>query len=136
MKIFIYIFIVLFAKVSVAQLNDSVNLIASKSDFKGCEAIPEYFGGNTEMLKFIAKNMNYSKCNPDIVGCHKIFLSFVVSESGKIKDAKVIKGIEECQDANNEALRVLNLMPNWKPAFKEGKPIDFKMNLPMYITLK
>lgn len=119
----------MFAKVSLGQgdsLPDSIYY----------QIMPEYPGGNNEMMKFIAKNMNYSKCNSSIAGCHKLYLSLIVSESGKIKETKVLKGIDGCPDANIEALRVLNLMPNWKPALKDGNPIDCKINLPMYIILK
>ena len=136
MRLFIYIFIILFAEGSLAQNNS----VRSSGLY---EQMPVYPGGNGEMMKFISKNMNYSvctkasqDCSKGLVGCHKMYLSFIVSESGKIKEAKVLKGIKDCPESDIEVLRVLNLMPNWIPATINGKPSDCKMNLPMNIMLK
>ena len=126
----------LFAKVSLAQSDSIIDCVLF-------ETMPEYIGGNGEMIKFIAKNINYSECAKaskecakGLVGYHKIYVNFIVTSIGTIKDAKVLKGIKDCPEADTEALRVVNLMTNWKPASCNGKPRDCKMNLPMNIMLK
>ncbi len=132
MKLLIYIFIILFAKVTLAQ--DSYNV--KKEIYTITEEMLEFLGGTSQMMKFIAINSIYPLAMKERSIGGRVYLKSVVNELGEIKDAKILKGIEGCPASNTEALRVLNLMPNWKPAFKEGKPIDFKINLPMYITLK
>ena len=127
MKFLGYIFIILFAQTSLAQ-KDSV--------YSGSEQMPEYKGGNVEMMRFIHKNLGYPECPKGIVGCFKCYMSFVVSATGKLKDIKILKGIKDCPEIDAEALRVMNMMPDWIPAKRLGVTVDFKMNLPIIFTLK
>jgi bla regulator protein blaR1 len=51
-----------------------------------------------------------------------VVVRFIITKSGKLDDFIIIKSIHPLLDA--EALRVLNLMPDWKPAMQEGEPKD------------
>lgn len=50
-----------------------------------------------------------------------VFVSFVVDEAGRLLDAEVVKGIGYGLD--EEALRLVRLMPWWAPARANGKPV-------------
>ncbi|MGV3631913.1 MAG: energy transducer TonB [Bacteroidota bacterium] len=51
-------------------------------------------------------------------------VSFTVHIDGKTSDFKVIKGVSNCPECDQEAIRVLKLMKKWKPAIKNGKPVE------------
>jgi TonB family protein len=51
-----------------------------------------------------------------------VTIRFIITKSGKLEDFTVVKSIHPLLDA--EAIRVLSLMPDWKPAIQEGKPWD------------
>lgn len=98
------------------------------------EIMPEYPGGNNAMTKFIQKNVQYpdSAREENIQG--KVYLNFVVDTVGKIDSIKVVRGVHPLLDA--EAIRVIKLMPDWKPGLQRGKPIRVKYNLPLKFYLK
>lgn len=90
---------------------------------------PEYVGGMDALVKFLSENIKYpEKAKSDNVS-GKVFVSFVISKTGKVKDAKVVKGVNNEIDA--EALRVVKSMPDWTPGTKDGKKTDIEMTLPI-----
>jgi len=138
MKFLVYIFLFLFVKVSFAQ--DNVLQEQKKDIYTVVEYMPEYPGGMTEMMKFIQTNIKYPQyCLERNIG-GKSFLKFVVTPEGKIENVIILKSAGfEVMD--NEALRVVRLMPNWKPGSQNGTnvpvyfnlPINFSMATPFYI---
>lgn len=98
------------------------------------EALPEYPGGNEAMYKFIGRNLKYPKKarKEGIEG--KVFIRFVVDKEGNVTKAKVIRGIGFGCD--EEALRVVNKMPKWKPGMQRGKPVSVAFTLPFNFKLK
>ncbi len=94
---------------------------------------PEFKGGMEALVKFLSENIKYpEKAKTDNVS-GKVYVSFVISKSGKVKDAKVIKSLSSEIDA--EALRVINAMPDWTPGTKDGKKADVEMKLPINFQL-
>ncbi len=93
------------------------------------EKIPEYQGGDVELMDFFKKNLIYPEAekNKNIQG--RVYVSFVVNTLGKIEQAKVLRGLTpEC---DKEALRVVNLMPNWIPGKQNGVPASVRYALPI-----
>lgn len=97
------------------------------------EVMPEYPGGEKEMFGFISKSMQY----PDYALEHgiegKVILSFIVSDEGKIKEVKVLRGVDATLDA--EAVRVVKKMPDWIPGKQNDVPVDVRFTLPVYFKL-
>lgn len=94
---------------------------------------PEYVGGMDALVKFLSENIKYpEKAKTDNVS-GKVYVSFVISKTGKVKDAKVIKSVSSEIDA--EALRVIKSMPDWTPGTKGGKKADVEMTLPINFQL-
>ena len=56
-------------------------------------------------------------------------LSFTVTETGKVTDAKVLRGVHE--DLDKEALRVVSSSPDWTPGMKDGKPVAVTYTFPV-----
>jgi len=100
--------------------------------FDVVEVWPEYKGGIKAFYSFLFKHIKYPNSARRMRIEGKVFVKFVVDKDGSITQAKVIKGIDVSCD--NEALRVLNMSPKWKPGKQRGKPVMVNMILP--ITFK
>ncbi|MBP6511207.1 MAG: energy transducer TonB [Bacteroidia bacterium] len=101
--------------------------------FIAVEKMPEYPGGNGAMMKYISNNLKYpdDAAEKDIQG--KVYVSFIVSELGKISDVEVVRGVNELLD--NEAKRIVKDMPTWKPGMQGDKPVKVKFILPIVFKL-
>ncbi|HEY9113120.1 MAG TPA: energy transducer TonB, partial [Bacteroidales bacterium] len=64
----------------------------------------------------------------------RVFINFVVEIDGRITDVKVLRGIGGGCD--EEAVRVVQSMPKWKPGKQRGKPVRVSYNLPVKFTLQ
>lgn len=91
--------------------------------------MPEFVGGNDSLKKFISKHFNLSVDKNCTEG--RIYLKFAVEEDGSLTNIKVIRGLSEKLDA--EAIRVISIMPKWKPAGSNGKPLRMFINLPLKV---
>ena len=93
------------------------------------EKMPEYQGGDVELMNFLKKNLIYPEAekNKNIQG--HVIVFFVVNTLGKIEQAKVLRSLSpEC---DKEALRVINLMTNWIPGKQNGVPVSVRYTLPI-----
>ncbi|PKP17750.1 MAG: hypothetical protein CVU05_14970 [Bacteroidetes bacterium HGW-Bacteroidetes-21] len=98
------------------------------------EVQPQFIGGDEALISFLEKNLDYpdEAVRENISG--KVFIKFIIDEKGKVTDINVERGVH--YDLDNEALRVVSLMPDWKPGFAGGKyvksyfilPINFKFS--------
>ena len=90
-------------------------------------------GGMTAFYKYLMDNMKYPPQARRLGIEGKVTLSFVVNKNGQISDVTVLKGIGSGCD--EEAIRVMNNAPDWKPGKQRGRqvkqrcimPISFKM---------
>ena len=91
------------------------------------ESLPQYPGGQSALLKFISDNVKYPEkaYNEKITGT--VIVQFIIDEHGKIIKTKVAKPIHPLLD--EEALRVINLMPTWTPAMKDEQPVPVQFSL-------
>ncbi len=99
--------------------------------YENVDNIAEFPGGISAMATFIGKNLKYPRTAVDAEG--KVFVQFVVNIDGSVTDVKVAKGIEPRLDT--EALRVVKLLPKWKPATVNGAAVRSKMVLPIRFAL-
>lgn len=97
------------------------------------ESTPEFPGGSAKMMEYITKNLVYpseAKKNK-IEG--RVFVSFIVEKDGSITNVKVLRGLGSGCD--EEAIRIVEKMPNWTPGSNSGKPINVKFTLPIRFSL-
>lgn len=85
---------------------------------------------------FMAKNVRYPSEAMDANVQGKIYVKFVVEADGSISNAEVVRGAELGHGLAEEALRVFNKMPNWKPAFKDGKAVRSALTMPIVFKLE
>jgi protein TonB len=97
------------------------------------EQQPEFEGGYEAMLSFIKKNMVYPANARRMQIDGTVHVSFIVSKTGEISDVKVLRGI--MTDCDNEAVRVVKMMPRWKPGKQNGKPVYVRFIMPIKFRL-
>ena len=98
------------------------------------EEMAEYPGGTPAMMKFIQDNIKYPEKIRDLGIGGKVFLKFIVDETGKISNTEVIKGTGVAQ-LDEEATRVVQSMPVWKPGRQQGRNVKVYYNLPINFSL-
>jgi len=101
--------------------------------FTMVEEMPSFPGGEQAMFKHFATHVKY----PDEAsesGIHgAVYVTFIVERDGRISDVKVLRGIGGGCD--EEAVRVVNGMPNWIPGKQNGKIVRVRYNLPIRYAL-
>jgi protein TonB len=65
----------------------------------------------------------------------KCYIRFVVTETGKITDVKVARGIPGGEMCDKEAQRVIRMMPDWKPGKNRGKAVSCYVTMPVAFKL-
>lgn len=97
------------------------------------EEMPEFSGGTSQMMKFIAENIVYPRQALQLRLQGRVLLSFVVDQEGNITNLEILKGIGG--GCELEALRVISNMPKWKPGRQNGKTVAVKYTLPIKFAL-
>ncbi|MBR5146817.1 MAG: energy transducer TonB [Bacteroidales bacterium] len=102
--------------------------------FKVVEEMPEFPGGTAKMMEYIQKNIKYPMMarESDIQG--RVFVNFVVEPDGSITNVTVMRGIGGGCD--EEALRVVQSMPNWKPGKQRGSAVRCSFTVPIIFKLQ
>ena len=102
--------------------------------FQVVEEMPEFPGGMGECMKWLGKNMKYPTISQENGVQGRVIVQFVVNRDGSIVDAVVARGVDPYLD--KEALRVVGLMPKWKPGKQRGKAVRVKYTLPVMFRLQ
>lgn len=91
-------------------------------------------GGYAQFYADVSEKMRYPSQARRLGVEGKVFVQFVVDKTGAITNVKVVKGIGAGCD--EEAIKVIESMPNWSPAKQRGKPVRVMMVLPITFKLK
>lgn len=102
----------------IAKTNESVTDIP--------DVIAEFPGGESEMWKYMMENLKYPE---GFRGKGRVVVRFTVTNKGKITDVTVVRSVNKAAD--DEAMRVVKSMPDWKPGLKDGKPVNTSYVLPV-----
>lgn len=105
--------------------------------FKGCETLDNMEErkacSDREMLQYIFVHFKMPDVE-DVHPCCTVAATFIIEKDGSVQDAVIIKELHPLMDA--ELLRVIASMPRWTPAMTKGRPVRFKMILPLRIRLE
>ena len=102
--------------------------------FTVVEQMPEFPGGESALNKFLHDNIRYPAVASENGIAGAVYLTFVVSKDGKISDVRVIRGIGGGCD--EEAIRVVKLMPRWIAGRQNGVSVPVQFNLPIRFVLQ
>ena len=123
-------------EVSTPTAKETALEVAPKADevFVVVEQQPEYPGGMDALRTFLTKNLNYPRSAASAGISGRVFVSFVVNTDGSLADVQVLKGIGFGCD--EEATRVVQKMPHWRPGKQSGRAVRVKYNLPIAFSLE
>ena len=107
-----------------------IDTLTNKEYYRFVDSMPEYPEGQSAMVEFFMSNFNYLE--PEAFG--KIIIEFLVDKEGKMTDFKILRGLIDIMD--NEAIRVMKLMPNWIPGKCGNETVNVKLIVPWIIRLE
>lgn len=90
-------------------------------------------GGMSAFYTFISQNIRYPAQARRMGVEGKVFVEFVVEKDGSLSSFTVIKGIGAGCD--EEAIRILQLSPQWTPGKQRGQPVKQRMVLPIHFKM-
>ena len=95
---------------------------------------PVFPNGEAALIEYIAKNVEY----PDLAVENGIegtvYVKFVVSKTGKVTDVQLFRGVDPLLD--DEAVRVIKTLPDFKPGYNAGRPVNVSYFVPIVFRLK
>ena len=62
-----------------------------------------------------------------------LIASFIVEKNGKVSNIEIVRGLG--YGCDEEVIRLLKMMPVWKPGKKDGKPVRVKLSIPVQFKL-
>ena len=100
---------------------------------KVVEELPQYPGGMVEFMKWLTATLKYPDRALKMKIRGKVMVSFIVNKDGSISDIKLVRSVHKLLD--DEALRVIKMMPNWKPGLEKGKPCRSMIAIPVVFDI-
>jgi periplasmic protein TonB len=116
-----------------APKEEVIEVEEAKPIFTIVEEMPSFPGGEGELAKFLGANIVYPQIAKESGIQGTVYVSFVVDSKGKVTDVKVLRGIGGGCD--EEALRVVRMMPSWHPGKQNGQSVRVQFNMPIRFTL-
>jgi len=108
--------------------------IVDEEIFVIVESPPEFPGGDDARLNFLRNNVKYPQMAREAGIQGTVYVSFTVEKDGSITQVKIARGIGGGCD--EEAVRIVRLMPKWKPGTQKGKKVRVSFNMPIKFTLQ
>ena len=98
------------------------------------ENMPQFPGGFSAMMKFLADNIKYPVAAEEKRQQGRVIVTFIVECDGTVTNTKVAMSAGDHLD--NEALRVIKSMPHWIPGTQDGHSVRVKYTAPVTFRLK
>lgn len=107
--------------------------------FNGCSEYAHYSDekrdcSNRRLIEFISRNLEYPESATEEGVEGTVYVRFTVNASGKVVNPVVLN--EVGNGCDEEALRVVKMLPSWEPGMNDQKPVAVEMNLPIQFSLK
>ncbi len=112
---------------STATLHNAVNANEREEDYKVIAQLPEYPGGMVAFMKWLTANLKYPKTGNNNDG--RVVVQFIVKKDGAVDELKIVRSLSP--QCDREVLRVLKMMPRWKPGTENGNPVATQMVIPI-----
>jgi len=120
------------SKISTEKLKGANN--QSDQPYTVVEQMPTFIGGEEALRKFMVTNVKYPVLATQKGIQGKVFINFVVTKTGSVTNAKVLRGIDPSLD--QEAIRVIESMPIWIPGKQDGENVDVQYTIPINFVLQ
>jgi hypothetical protein len=103
------------------------------------DSFPIFPGGDIELRHFIGENLIYNKICSERHNSQniKIFVGIVIGINGEIIEKRIFSdfSLHYCKEMHDECFRVIDLMPKWKPAIKNGEYVNCYYMIPITISV-
>ena len=113
----------------VQPILTNVQAVAEDSVYTFAEKMPEFPGGEKALIEFLRKTIVFPDEAMKNNEHGKVYVQFVVRKTGKAADAKIIRSVSTSLD--NEALRVIGLLPDWTPGEQNGEKVSVTRVIPI-----
>lgn len=97
------------------------------------EVMPEFPGGSKAFTQYVRDNMIYPEIAKEIGVEGKVFVKFIIHSTGQISSTQIARGVYPALD--QEAMRLIKLMPRWNPGVQKGKAVPVYYILPVVFRL-
>ncbi len=102
--------------------------------FHVVDEMPKYPGGEIALRTFIGKEVKYPKEAQDKGIQGKVYITFVVADDGYVRNVEIARGVDPSLD--QEAIRVIESLPQWTPGKLEGKNVNVSFTVPINFALQ
>lgn len=145
------------AVIAIDEMAPEVEQDPDTAVFSVVEKMPEFPDGMQALMTFLASNVKYPAIAQEAGVQGRVLVQFVVDKTGKVSQARCIRGIpapvapanatdaekevyekkgEGAYAINQEALRVVESMPAWKPGMQKGQAVNVRYTLPVSFRLQ
>lgn len=97
------------------------------------EELPEFLADGGNIQAFLSRNLRYPKEAVDKKIQGKVMVSFIITKIGRVTNVRVIRSVHPLLD--QEAIRVISIMPKWKPGKQNGKAVNTSYTVPINFHL-
>ena len=91
-------------------------------------------GGMKALMEYLSTNIKYPEAAINISIQGKVYIQFVVLKTGAISDVNVLRGVSK--ELDDEAKRVVRMMPNWIPAIQNNVKVNSRVTIPINFKLQ
>jgi protein TonB len=102
-------------------------------NFRVVEDLPQFPGGYLEFMKWLTRNLKYPSTAEQRKLQGKVVAEFIVNKDGSVTDVRIVSSLSP--DCDNEALRVLRMMPRWTAGVQNDKPCRTKVCIPIVFKM-
>jgi len=118
--------------VDIADLEQN-KVIVEEKPFTTVEQMPQFPGGEEELMKFILGNLRYPSVAKEVGIEGRVIVRFVVSKTGEVTNVEILRGLDPSCD--KEAKRVVSMMPKWIPGKQNGRSVPVYFTIPIVYRL-
>jgi len=118
----------------IADVKETVTQEKEDVVYQVIEQMPQYPGGESELMSFIAKNLKYPVIAQENGIQGKVILRFVVSKTGVVDKIEVVRSLDPACD--KEAVRVVKTLQRWIPGKQNGVNVSVYYTLPIAFKLE
>ena len=111
-------------------------VIVPPETFVNCvEKKANFVGGEKAMMQWLGKNLRMPTNAENVSGTFKVYCQFKIDTLGNVTNVKVTKS-SKMDVLDDEAVRVIQAMPKWKPAEQDCKKVTSFYTLPIVFKLE
>lgn len=118
---------------NITEISEVKDISMMDDVYENVEIMPEYPGGMESLITFLGTNISYPDEAKEKGIEGKVFVGFIIDKEGSVREVKAKNKIGYgCEE---EAVRVISLMPDWKPGYLDGKAVNVSYTIPISFAL-